>query len=190
MHICPSVEYIERAWDDAKYGKPSRNPLIEMTIPTMYDPSLAPEGRDQAVLLRLTQLWDRRLAAASPSADRGELVRFGEWFASGRFDDDWSLRQLARVITLTSDVKPDILVLRRLAEIAPARTQLCLDIVNDWVKRLPDGAWLLSAREDYLRRILQVGLANPDASTSALAGEIVNRAARRGQLRLQDSHYL
>ncbi len=44
MHVCPSVEYVERAWDDAKYGKPSRNPLIEMTIPTMYDPSLAPAG--------------------------------------------------------------------------------------------------------------------------------------------------
>jgi phytoene dehydrogenase-like protein len=44
MHICPSVEYIERAWDDAKYGRPSRSPLIEMTIPTMYDPSLAPPG--------------------------------------------------------------------------------------------------------------------------------------------------
>jgi phytoene dehydrogenase-like protein len=45
MHICPSVEYIERAWDDAKYGHPSQSPLIEMTIPTMYDPSLAPHGR-------------------------------------------------------------------------------------------------------------------------------------------------
>ncbi|HTD44198.1 MAG TPA: NAD(P)/FAD-dependent oxidoreductase [Bryobacteraceae bacterium] len=44
MHICPSIEYVERAWDDAKYGRPSRSPLIEMTIPTMYDPSLAPEG--------------------------------------------------------------------------------------------------------------------------------------------------
>jgi phytoene dehydrogenase-like protein len=45
MHICPSVEYIERAWDEAKYGRPSRNPLIEMTIPTMYDATLAPQGR-------------------------------------------------------------------------------------------------------------------------------------------------
>lgn len=45
MHLCPSVEYIERAWDDAKYGRPSRSPLIEMTIPTMYDPTLAPPGR-------------------------------------------------------------------------------------------------------------------------------------------------
>lgn len=44
MHICPSVDYIERAWDDAKYGRPSQSPLIEMTIPTMYDPTLAPAG--------------------------------------------------------------------------------------------------------------------------------------------------
>jgi phytoene dehydrogenase-like protein len=44
MHICPNLEYVERAWDDAKYGKPSQRPLIEMTIPTMYDPTLAPEG--------------------------------------------------------------------------------------------------------------------------------------------------
>lgn len=45
MHICPSIEYVERAWDDAKYGRPSRSPLLEMTIPTMYDRSLAPAGK-------------------------------------------------------------------------------------------------------------------------------------------------
>jgi len=45
MHICPSMDYIEQAWDDAKYGRPSRAPLLELTIPTMYDPSLAPEGK-------------------------------------------------------------------------------------------------------------------------------------------------
>jgi phytoene dehydrogenase-like protein len=45
MHICPSVDYIERAWDEAKYGCASQSPLVEMTIPTMYDPSLAPPGR-------------------------------------------------------------------------------------------------------------------------------------------------
>jgi phytoene dehydrogenase-like protein len=44
MHICPSIDYVERAWDDAKYGLPSKRPLLEMTIPTMYDPSLAPPG--------------------------------------------------------------------------------------------------------------------------------------------------
>ena len=45
MHLCPSLEYIERAWDDAKYGHPSQSPLLEMTVPTTYDPSLAPAGK-------------------------------------------------------------------------------------------------------------------------------------------------
>jgi phytoene dehydrogenase-like protein len=45
MHICPSIDYVEHAWDDAKYGRPSTRPLLEMTVPTMYDPSLAPAGR-------------------------------------------------------------------------------------------------------------------------------------------------
>jgi phytoene dehydrogenase-like protein len=45
MHICPSIDYVERAWDDAKYGRPSSRPLLELTIPTMYDASLAPPGR-------------------------------------------------------------------------------------------------------------------------------------------------
>ncbi|HEU0121175.1 MAG TPA: NAD(P)/FAD-dependent oxidoreductase [Bryobacteraceae bacterium] len=45
MHICPSMDYVEKAWDDAKYGRPSERPMLELTCPTMYDPSLAPEGR-------------------------------------------------------------------------------------------------------------------------------------------------
>jgi phytoene dehydrogenase-like protein len=45
MHICPDIDYLERAWDDAKYGRPSTRPLLELTIPTMYDPSLAPAGK-------------------------------------------------------------------------------------------------------------------------------------------------
>ncbi len=39
MHICPSLEYVERAWDDAKYGRPSESPLLELTVPTLYDPT-------------------------------------------------------------------------------------------------------------------------------------------------------
>ena len=45
MHICPSMDYVEHAWDDAKYGRPSERPLLEMTVPTLYDPSLAPPGK-------------------------------------------------------------------------------------------------------------------------------------------------
>lgn len=45
VHVGPSVEYIDRAWDDARAGRPSARPFAEMTIPTTYDPSLAPPGK-------------------------------------------------------------------------------------------------------------------------------------------------
>ena len=44
IHIGATPEYIERAYDDAKYGKPSERPVVEMTIPTSVDRTLAPEG--------------------------------------------------------------------------------------------------------------------------------------------------
>jgi phytoene dehydrogenase-like protein len=48
IHICPTLEYIERAFDDSKYGRPSQRPMLEITIPTTYDPSLAPPGKHVA----------------------------------------------------------------------------------------------------------------------------------------------
>ncbi|MGE3807605.1 MAG: phytoene desaturase family protein [Gemmataceae bacterium] len=45
IHICPDQDYIERAYDDAKYGRPSRNPILECTIPSVVDPSVAPPGK-------------------------------------------------------------------------------------------------------------------------------------------------
>ena len=44
-HIGPTMEYIDRAWEDASRGEPSAAPFLEVTIPTTYDPSLAPEGK-------------------------------------------------------------------------------------------------------------------------------------------------
>jgi phytoene dehydrogenase-like protein len=44
IHLCPSLDAMEQAWDDAKYGRPSARPMLEVTIPTTYDDSLAPAG--------------------------------------------------------------------------------------------------------------------------------------------------
>jgi phytoene dehydrogenase-like protein len=45
ISISPSVEYMERAYDDAKYGHFSRRPYIDCVIPSLTDPSLAPPGK-------------------------------------------------------------------------------------------------------------------------------------------------
>jgi len=45
ISISPSMEYMERAYDDAKYGHYSRRPYIDMVIPSLTDPSVAPPGK-------------------------------------------------------------------------------------------------------------------------------------------------
>src|SRR5437764_13944306 len=45
ISISPSVDYMERAYDEAKYGRYSRKPYIDMVIPSLTDPSVAPPGK-------------------------------------------------------------------------------------------------------------------------------------------------
>jgi phytoene dehydrogenase-like protein len=45
IHIGPALDYLERATDDAKYGRFSKQPFLEITIPSVADPSLAPAGK-------------------------------------------------------------------------------------------------------------------------------------------------
>ena len=45
ISISPGIEYMERAYDDAKYGRFSRRPYIDMVIPSLTDPSVAPPGK-------------------------------------------------------------------------------------------------------------------------------------------------
>ena len=45
ISISPSLDYMERAYDEAKYGEFSRRPYIDMVIPSLTDPSVAPPGK-------------------------------------------------------------------------------------------------------------------------------------------------
>ena len=45
ISISPSVDYMERAYDDAKYGRFSQHPYMDIVIPSITDPSVAPPGK-------------------------------------------------------------------------------------------------------------------------------------------------
>jgi phytoene dehydrogenase-like protein len=45
VSISPSVDYLEHAYDDAKYGRFSRQPYIDIILPSMIDPDMAPPGK-------------------------------------------------------------------------------------------------------------------------------------------------
>ncbi|MGP8246597.1 MAG: phytoene desaturase family protein [Bryobacteraceae bacterium] len=86
MHICPDIDYVERAWDDAKYGRPSARPLLELTIPTLYDPSLAPTGKHiMGIFLQYAPY----------------TLREGTW-------DEWREPFADRVISLIEEYVPNI----------------------------------------------------------------------------------
>jgi phytoene dehydrogenase-like protein len=51
--ICPSLDYLERAWQDAVRGKPARAPYLEVEVPTSVDPSLTDDG--SCVMTMFTQ---------------------------------------------------------------------------------------------------------------------------------------
>jgi len=48
VHLVPDQDFIERGYDDAKYGRPSRDPIVEMCLPSAVDPSVAPPGKHLA----------------------------------------------------------------------------------------------------------------------------------------------
>jgi phytoene dehydrogenase-like protein len=45
IHVGHEIDYLERAFDESKYGNFSRQPYLEATIPSLTDPTLAPEGK-------------------------------------------------------------------------------------------------------------------------------------------------
>src|SRR5688572_26206347 len=45
IHICPDFHFIDEAYADSVSGKPSRRPILECTIPSVVDPSIAPPGK-------------------------------------------------------------------------------------------------------------------------------------------------
>ena len=86
--VAPSIDELERAFDASKYGRTSERPYLEATIPSLVDPSLAPEGSHVMSILvqyapyRLHEgTWDERRDALG---DR--VLRTLEDFAPGLTD--------------------------------------------------------------------------------------------------------
>ena len=73
ISISPSVDYMERAYDDAKYGSYSKRPYVDMVIPSVTDPSVAPPGKH--VLSCFVQYAPYHLKDAEWDAER---ERFGD----------------------------------------------------------------------------------------------------------------
>ncbi|HXY23491.1 MAG TPA: NAD(P)/FAD-dependent oxidoreductase [Candidatus Acidoferrum sp.] len=71
IHIGPEIDYLERAFDASKYGEFSKAPWLDVTIPTILDPALAPDGKH--VLSAYVQFAPYRLREGDWDSCRKEL---------------------------------------------------------------------------------------------------------------------
>jgi phytoene dehydrogenase-like protein len=71
--VSPSIEYLERAWDDAKYGRASEHPYLEAVFPTRHEDGLAPAGKH--IMLAFSQYGPYDLEGGSWDAERDAYGR-------------------------------------------------------------------------------------------------------------------
>lgn len=88
IHIGPEIDYLERAFDASKYGDFSRAPYLDVTIPTILDPSLAPDGKH--VLSAYVQFAPYKLIERS-----GGTSKEGNWDACRQELGETVVRTLA-----------------------------------------------------------------------------------------------
>jgi phytoene dehydrogenase-like protein len=73
IHIGHEIDYLEKAFDATKYGEISAEPFLDVTIPTLLDPSLAPEGKH--VLSAYFQFAPYELKEGNWRTRRDELAK-------------------------------------------------------------------------------------------------------------------
>jgi hypothetical protein len=96
------------------------------------------------------------------------LLPFGWWFASGRFDDEWSLAELKRVVEVAHAIDPDFMVMERLAELSSEFPQQALSVFQALVQGDKDGLYVLDWK-DCARRVLEAALRFESSRDEALA---------------------
>jgi hypothetical protein len=137
------------------------------------------------IIERLKELWEERFSQVKkdPAKHEREVAAFGWWFVSGKFDVDWSISMLSEALKLVPKTEPADMVIERLSEIAetyPLESIECLRRIAEGDKE----GWLLYTNEEAIRKVLQIGLANPN--TRKRTEELINYLGRRGFLSYRD----
>jgi phytoene dehydrogenase-like protein len=89
IHIGPEIDYLERAFDASKYGEFSKSPWLDVTIPTILDPALAPDGKH--VLSAYVQFAPYKLIDRSA----GGVKKEGNWDVHRKELGDTVIKTLA-----------------------------------------------------------------------------------------------
>lgn len=148
----------------------------------------APDTIAPEILQRLRALWEERLADAQQNnfrVHRDEIAKFGWWFASRKFDDEWSLHQLLTILDATRSIDPDFKVSEALETLAPRfphETVRC-------VTRIVEGDtnnWHTYGNRDHFKEVLRAALVSTDVDTKRAAERLIDLLVGRGHFEFRE----
>ena len=141
---------------------------------TLYDEkSIQPE-----IIERMKQLWNWRISRAHPKGDE-ELIQFGYWFASNKFDFKWSMPNLLEVLRLCHHAEPDHLVVQQLAKTAGAMPMESVQALGMLLEGDHEG-WSIYGWQEHPRDILTTALRSESSEAREEAKRVINLIGSRG----------
>ena len=136
------------------------------------------------ILKRLKDLWEWRLSEFQGCPDitvyLPELESFGWWFASGKFDNPWAMKQLLESLALAKQTDPDDRVVERLAELSekmPLEAVQCLKHLCEGDKE----GWEMHGWKKYAKTILGTALKS-EGEIAEAAENLIHYLGSRGWL--------
>jgi len=141
------------------------------------------------VIDRLKHLWETRLARAKASSNpeqyKEELADFSWCFIAGKFDDEWSIKQLTEVLRLVNKIDDPRFVVERLTVLANSHAGTSVEclrlILGSELENWEIYSWRKEARE-----ILQIAIQSGEQKARETAINLVHRLGAMGYLEFRD----
>lgn len=138
-------------------------------------------------LTRLAVLWEYVVALVKKEDSKKEALEdFGAWFASGKFDDDWSLDQLLEALKLVGSVDLDFAVLERLEKLVATHPTKAVDIIDAMVDGATRDRWAIGTWRDNAVSILKAAYNSDNTTTKQAAKALANKLVNKGYEEYRD----
>lgn len=145
------------------------------------------------ILDRLQRLWEHRFKTIKndkiPDSHTAELSAFGWWFASGKFDDNWSIKQLEEILEITGQIGREHWVFDRLEVLAPKLPNSVVKCLRIIIEGEEEDLHIYS-RENQIRIILTAVIKSGDGSAKETAKQLIHQLGTRGFLKFRDLLFL
>lgn len=134
-------------------------------------------------LTRLVSLWEYVVALVKKDGSKKEALEdFGTWFASGKFDKDWSLDQLLEALKLAGNVDLDFAVLERLEKLVATHPLKAVGIIDAMVDGATRDRWAIGTWRDNAVSILKTAYNTTDTTTKQAAKTLANKLVNKGYI--------